>query len=181
MPPPLIDPMRHPLFIAVWSGLLTLAGCNPTFNWRDVRPGQTPLVALFPCKPDQDARMVSLGAKDVTLTILGCETGNTTFTLAYADTKDAASTGVVLDQWKSATLASIRAPASRERPFRLKGASTLPPPVQVQANGVRQNGADVTVQAVWFAAGSLVYQAAVYADTADATVAETYFAGLQLP
>jgi hypothetical protein len=37
------------------------------------------------------------------------------------------------------------------------------------------------VLAVWFAAGSLVYQAAVYADTADATVAETYFAGLQLP
>lgn len=173
--------MSYSLRNAGLSGLLGLAACSPTFNWRDVRPEQTPLVALFPCKPDRETRVVSLGLKDVTLTMLACVAGGATFTLAYADTKDAASTGVVLAQWKRATLVNLRAQASRESPFLLKGARVLPQSVQVQADGVRQDGANVALQAVWFTAGSLAYQAAVYADAANPTVAETYFAGLRFP
>lgn len=172
--------MRYFLLVVVVCSIPILNGCSPTFNWRDVRPDQTPLAALLPCKPDQGARVVSLGAKDVTMTMLGCDAGGATFALAYADMKDAAMTGAVLAQWKAATLGNMRAQSSSELPFLLKGASVLPQSVQVAARGVRPDGAAVAVQAVWFAAGSLVFQAAVYADTVRPAVAETFFAGFKL-
>lgn len=172
--------MRYFLLVAVLCSIPILNGCSPTFNWRDVRPDQTPLVALFPCKPDQGARVVSLGAKDVTMTMLGCDAGGATFTLAYADLKDAAMTGAGLAQWKAATLGNMRTKSSSELPFLLKGARVLPQSVQVEARGFRPDGMAVAVQAVWFAAGSQVYQAAVYADASNHAAAETYFAGLGL-
>lgn len=171
--------MRYFLLVAVLCSLPIFHGCSPTFNWRDIRPDQTPLAALFPCKPDQGARVVSLGAKDVTMTMLGCDAGGATFALAYADMKDAAMTGAVLAQWKAATLANMRATSSSELPFLIKGASVLPQSVQVAARGSRPDGTAVAVQAVWFAAGALVFQAAVYADTVSPTAAEPYFAGLK--
>lgn len=173
--------MRFFLLVVALSGFPLFHGCSPTFNWRDVRPDQTPLSALFPCKPDQGARRVSLGAKEVTMTMLGCHAGAATFTLAYADTKDVASTGAVLGHWKLATLGTMRAQASSELPFLPKGASILPQSVQVQAMGVRPDGTAMAAQAVWFAVGSLVFQAAIYADTISPAVAETYFSGLRLP
>lgn len=173
-------PMGYFVLIAVLSSLPFLHACSPTFNWRDVRPEQTPLLALFPCKPDQAARVVSLGAKDVPLTMLGCKAGGAMFALAYADMKDGANTGAALDQWRSATLANVRARASSERPFLIKGASVLPQSVQVKAEGVRPDGTNVSVQAVWFAAGSLVFQAAVVADKDTPAVSETFCAGLRL-
>lgn len=172
--------MRYFLLVALLSSFPLLHGCSPTFNWRDVRTDQTPLTALFPCKPDQGARVVSLGAKDVTMTMLACNAGDATFALAYADMKEATNTGAVLGQWKSATLATMRAPSASELPFLPKGASVLPQSVQLEARGVRPDGTAVAVQAVWFAAGSLVFQAAIYADTISPAVAESFFAGLRL-
>ena len=165
---------------AALSVLSILQGCSPTYNWRDVRPDQTPLVALFPCKPEQRARLVSLAQKDVTMTMWGCDADGATFTLAYADMKDLASTGAVLGQWKSATLANLRARSVEERPFLLRGASVLPQSVQVAARGTQPDGAAVTLRAVWFTAGTLVYQAAIYADADDLAVADTFFSGIRL-
>lgn len=173
--------MRYYLLVGVLCSSPILNGCSPTFNWRDVRPEQTPLVALFPCKPDKDTRTVPLGAKDVPMTMLACDAGGVTFALAYADLKDATLTAVVLAQWKAATIGHLRAQSVTERPFRLHGASGTPPPMQVAARGTAPDGAAVTVQAVWFASGAVVFQAAVYAAAANAVAADTYFAGLRLP
>lgn len=172
--------MRYFQFVAAWCGLSFLLGCSPTFNWRDVHPDQAPLTALFPCKPEQSARRVALAAKDVTMAMLTCDAGHATFTLAMAETNDASSTGAVLRQWKSATLGNMQAVTSSERLFVLKGSSGLPPPVQVLASGTRPDGTALTLQAVWFAAGSQVFQAAVVANAANPAVVETYFAGLRL-
>lgn len=165
---------------AALAALSILQGCSPTYNWRDVRPDQTPLVALFPCKPDQHARMVSLARKDVTMTMWGCDAGGATFTLAYADMKDIAGTGAVLAQWKSLTLANLRARSVDERPFLLRGASVLPQSVQVAARGTQPDGTAVTVQAAWFAVGTLVYQAAMYAGADNVAVADTFLTGIRL-
>ncbi|MDO8250012.1 MAG: hypothetical protein Q7T78_09900 [Rhodoferax sp.] len=172
--------MRSFFLVVVLCGSPLLNGCSPTFNWRDVRPAQTSLVALFPCKPDQGERVVNLGAKGVAMTMLACDAGGITFALAYADLKDSAMTGAALVQWKAATLGNLRAQSVIEQPFMLKGAS-LPPPVLLAAPGTRPDGRAVVLQAVWFAAGSVVFQAAVYADAANPSVADTFFAGLRLP
>jgi hypothetical protein len=95
--------------------------------------------------------------------------------------KDDALAAVVLAQWQAATLSHLRAQSVTEQPFRLKGASVLAPAVQLAARGSRPDGSAVAVQVVWFAAGSVVFQAAVYAGAGNAVAAETYFAGLRLP
>lgn len=172
--------MRYFQFVATLSGWSFLLGCSPTFNWRDVHPDQAPLTALFPCKPEQSTRRVALAAKDVTMTMLTCDAGHNAFTLTIAETNDASSASAVLSQWKSATLGNMQAVTSFERRFALKGASVLPAPVQVLASGTRPDKTALTLQAVWFAAGSQVFQMAVVGNAANPAVAETYFAGLQL-
>lgn len=164
---------------AIVSALSLLLGCSPTYNWRDVRPDQTPLVALFPCKPDQRTRIVSLARNDVTMTMWGCDAGGATFTLAYADMKDLASTGVVLGQWKSVTLGNLQARPVAERPYSVRGASVLPQSVQVVAAGTQPDGTAVTVQAAWFAAGTQVYQVAMVASADNAAVADTFLTGIR--
>lgn len=114
------------------------------------------------------------------MTMLGCDAGGATFTLAHADMKDAANPGVALEQWKSATLGNMRVGSASELPFLIKGASVLPQPVRVEAHGVRPDGTAVAVHAVWFASGSQVFQAAVHADSVSPAVAESFFAGLRL-
>jgi hypothetical protein len=172
--------MRYFLPAAALAVFSILQGCSPTLNWRDVRIDQTPLLALLPCKPDRGAREVSLGAQEVTISMLGCGAGGATFTVAYADVKDVANVGAVLGQWKAATLASMRTRSSSELPYAIKGASTWPQPVQVRAEGVRPDGTAVVAQAVWFVVGSKVFQAVMYTDKVSPVVAETYFAGLRL-
>lgn len=166
---------------AVLCSLLLLHGCSPALNWRAVHLEKTTLTALFPCKPNQETRAVSLGANASVMTMLACDADNATFTLAYADIQDEAMTGEVLEHWRAATLGNIRASTASNKPFVLKGVQTLPQSVQVLANGVRTTAAVVTVEAVWFAVGSHIFQAAVYAETPHQTAAETYFSGLQLP
>lgn len=172
--------MRFFLLVVVLCSSPLLHGCSPTFNWRDVRPDQTPLVALFPCKPDRSVRAVSLAAKDVTMTMLSCDAGGITFALAYADMIDAAMAGPVLAQWRSVTLGNLRAQSASERPFSLKGASVLPQSVQVKAQATRPDGTAVPVQGAWFAAGSVVFQATVYADAARQAEADAFLGGFRL-
>ena len=173
--------MRYLFSITVLATGALLAACSPTFNWRDVRPEQTSLVALLPCKPDQRIRVQTLGATEVSVTMLGCEAGGALITLAYADLKDPALAGPVLAQWKVTSLANLRATGSTELPFVLKGARVLPESIKLQAQGRRADDSAVVLQSVWFASGSLVFQVAIYADSAKPLVAETFFAGLQLP
>ena len=172
--------MPHLRVAAILFGCLLLQGCSPTLNWRDVRLDQTSLLALFPCKPERGARKITLGAQVVTLTILACDASNAKFALAYVNTRDAVHTALVLDEWKSTTLSNIRTQSSREHAFVIKGANEAPQPGVVRADGQHADGTAVTVQALWFAAGTLLFQAAVYERVARLDVAETYFQGLRL-
>ena len=71
----------------VAASLIGLAACNPTFNWRDVRPEGTALSLLLPCKPDMAEKKVLLGERPVAMRLLGCDVGDTTFAIAVADVR----------------------------------------------------------------------------------------------
>ena len=62
--------------------LLSLAACSPTFNWREVRPEGTRLNLLLPCKPDKAQKVVPLGGRATSLSMLGCDAGDATFAVA---------------------------------------------------------------------------------------------------
>jgi hypothetical protein len=163
----------------VLLGVGWLAACSPTFNWREVRAEPTPLKALLPCKPDKATRDVPMAGRQVSLEVLGCDTGGATFALLFADIGDAGRAGEVLSQWKTATLSNLRSAAAREAPFRPPGALGLPQSLQVVASGQRPDGSQVESHAVYFARGSHVFQAVIYSDRLKPEVAEEFFSGLK--
>lgn len=157
--------------------LASLAACNPTFNWRDVRFESTRLALLMPCKPDKAMRIVPMAGQPTDLNLLSCDAGGVTFTVAVADVKDAAKAEAALTQWQNATLAHIKAPPARGAAFQLPGLASAG--VLVKATGQRASGQAVASQAAYFAQGSQVFQVVLYADKIAPDVAETFFSGLK--
>ena len=170
------------LVVLLALGLLALAACSPAFNWREVRPENSRLSLLLPCKPDKAQKIVPLGGVPTTLFMLGCDAGGATFAVALADLGDAAKAATVLAQWQSLTLANMKAaPASREAlSLKLAGATPQAPPTLVKAMGLRADGTAVSGQAAYFAQGSQVFQVVMYAATISPEVAETFFSSLKL-
>ena len=166
--------------------LLSLAACSPAFNWREVRPENTRLSLLLPCKPDKAEKVVPLGGQPATLTMLGCNVGGATFAVAMADLGDVSRVAPALAQWQSVTLVNMKAEApgasqnaSQLLPLKIPGAASLPPASLVKALGSRKDGTAVSGQAAYFAQGSQVFQVVVFARTISPEVAETFFSSLK--
>lgn len=159
---------------------MLLAACSPTFNWREVRAETASLKAMLPCKPDKAARTVPMAGRQVELQVLGCDAGGATFAVLSGDIVDPLRAGEVLAQWKAATLANMRSPVAgtREQPFLPAGAMALSQSLRVAAAGQRADGSKVESQSVYFARGSRVVQAVVYADRVLPESADTFFAAL---
>ena len=158
--------------------LTVLTACNPTFNWRDVRPEGTRLALLLPCKPDKAQRTVPMASQQTEMNLLSCDAGGVTFAVSMADVNDAGKTSAVLMQWQSATLTNIKAgaPITRDA-FKVPGLANAA--VMVKATGQRANGQAVSSQAAYFAQDSRVFQAVMYADNISPDVADTFFSGLK--
>lgn len=156
-------------------------GCSPTFNWREVRVEPTPLTAMLPCKPDKAKREVPMAGRKVELTAWSCEAGGATFALLFADVGDPARLGEVLAQWNTATLANLRSGGGTASPFRPPGALALPQSLKVVAAGRRSDGSAVESHAAYFAHGSHVYQAVIYAGQLRPEATDGFFAGLRFP
>jgi hypothetical protein len=160
--------------------LLALQACSPALNWREVRVDASPLLALFPCRPDQGVQSVALGERVVKMTMMGCEAGGAMFTLAQVDRSGAGDDTALVAQWRAGTLASMQGAQTREAPFLLRKVSASPAPQQIRAAGKRANGSPVVLRAAWFAVGGAVYQVAVYTDSDNEAVVQTYFEGLRV-
>jgi len=155
------------------------AGCSPTFNWREVRAEPAPLQVLLPCKPETTARRVPMAGRQVDLQVIGCETGGATFAVLHADIADPAGAADTLDQWNAATLAHMKAAGSQATPFVPAGALRLPTSQRVRATGRRANGSAVEGEAAYFAHGTRVFQAVVYADRLRPELVQPFFEGLK--
>lgn len=168
--------MLRPAFAAA---LFSLAACSPTFNWREVRAEPASLKAMLPCKPDKSSRTVPMAGRQVELQVIGCTAGGATFALLLGDVVDPLRSGEVLAQWKKATLVNMRSLAAQEQPYLPAGAMSLRQSVSVVSAGQRPDGSTVESHAVYFARGSQVFQAVIYADRLLPEAAEPFFAGLR--
>ena len=110
-------------FPAVLLLALAAGACSPTFNWREVRVESTTLKAMLPCKPDKGMRRVTMGAAQVELSGIGCDTGGATFAVLHAELGDPARADEVLAQWNRATLANLHGTTTGTRPFTVPGAT----------------------------------------------------------
>jgi hypothetical protein len=167
--------MLRPVFAAA---VLGLAACSPTLNWREVRAESTPLKAMLPCKPDKGSRTVPMAGRQVQLQVLACDAGGATFAILAGDVGDPLRSGEVLAQWRAATLANMRAGQAQQRNFLPAGAVALPQSLLITATGQRADGSKVESHAAYFARGSQVVQAVIYADRVAPETAEVFFSGL---
>ena len=165
--------------LAVLLGVALLGACNPSLNWRETRIKDTALVAMLPCKPDAGARTVPLGGRDVVLHMTGCDAGGATFAIAHATVASADTVPAVLFQWRKAALANLGAMASREVPLGGALRSGATAPMRVMAEGRRQDGNAVAMQATWFAKDAQIFHAVVYAERISPEVTEAFFSGLE--
>ncbi len=159
-----------------------MLGCSPALNWREVALGTGSLHMLLPCKPDFATREVSMGVRLRSLSMVGCEADGMTFAVSHVLAADTAEAQAVLDGWKSAVLAHARAATSVARPFNPPGGWAAPQAIRMQVRAHRADGADVAMDASWFArvdaAGVHLYHAVVLAPQPAPQSAETFFASL---
>ncbi|MGV8806000.1 MAG: hypothetical protein ACWA6Y_13695 [Polaromonas sp.] len=176
--------LRLPTLSTAALVTLALAACSPAFNWREVRPDNTRLSFLLPCKPDKAQKVVPLGGPSTPLAMLGCDAGGATFAVAVADlgqAQGAASAAPVLARWQQLTLDNMQADPATLAHLALKipGAAGEPPVVRVQAQGRRADGSVVSGQAAYFAHGTQVFQAVMYAAKPNLEAADTFFSSLK--
>lgn len=170
--------LRRLLLTSLW---VLLSACSPTLNWREVRLPGDELKALLPCKPDQAARRQSIAGRELELRMLGCEAGGALYALSVVELGDAAHGLAVQAQWQASLLGTLQASTSASSPWALKGAALALAPVQLSAQGLRPDGRPLAARAVWFARGTRLYHAVVYADRISTEMSEPFFTGLALP
>ena len=86
-----------------------LAGCSPTYNWRDFTPADGSYRVLFPAKPATHTRPIDLGGIKVEMTMSAAEVEGTTFAVGTALAPDAALAQATLPAMRQALLRNIGA------------------------------------------------------------------------
>jgi hypothetical protein len=168
-------PVVAPLVVAL------LAACAPALDWREVRPTDSGLVALFPCKPNALTRNVMLAGQTVRLSMHACRAGDQTWALAHADVGDPARVGASLEELRRSAAANLGAEPGRSRELALAvpGATPNPASIREQLSGRLPDGQPAVEQFAVFVRGTVVFQATVLGATVPADAADTFFASLR--
>jgi hypothetical protein len=172
--------MRVLSIVIILAAIGLLSGCGPTFNWRDVTIGATPLIALFPCKPDDTERSVPLAGQGQPMTMRSCSAGGTTFAIGHARLSDPALAATALAQWRGATVAGLGPQPTEVSLQPPPGSPALPQLLSLRASRDATKEPVQHLQGLWFAHGPDVFAALVFAPTLVRDVAEPFFAGLRL-
>lgn len=91
-----------------------LAGCNPTYNWRDYSSPDAPYRVMFPAKPASHTRSVDLGGNKVEMTMTAAEVEGVMFAVGTGLAADAAGAQAAVDAMKTAMVRNIGASVQRE-------------------------------------------------------------------
>jgi hypothetical protein len=156
-----------------------LAACAPALDWREVRPDDSGVTLLFPCKPDSHARKVNLGPHQVRLVLYACTASGSTWALAFADMTDPALVGAALSDLRDAAAQNLSASAIRPLPLKVDGATPSPLSQRVEIQGRMPDGRPVTEQLAVFAKGTKVFQATVLGEKLEPEAADEFFRALR--
>ena len=158
-----------------------LAGCSPTFDWREVRPEGSGALVMLPCKPSSQTRRVRLADEVVDLTLLSCRAGGVTWALAFADVLDPARVGPALRALGEAAAGNLGAGPGEPLAVQVQGATPHPDSMRRAFSGRLPDGQPAQEQMAVFSKGTRVFQATCVGARLPATAVETFFGGLQTP
>ena len=158
---------------------LGLVACTPALNWREVRPADSDLVALFPCKPKRLSRPVVLAGAPVQMNLVTCGANETTYGLGYALLADPNQVTPALGEMRRAAAANIGARDAVASPWSLRGMTANPLAEKLAVEGRSADDKPVHEQAAFFVRGLRIYQATIVGPQIDTEAAETFFSGLK--
>jgi hypothetical protein len=165
--------------IASFCMLVNLAACAPALDWRDVHPAGSALTLQFPCRPDSQARSVSLAGAPVLLTLRVCSARDLTFGLVQADLGDPSRVGPALAALQAGAAANIGALPGGVSPQTVPGATPQRGAGRLRLAGQRPGGSSVHLDTLVFARGTVAYQASVLGDAPAGDAADTYFESIR--
>lgn len=147
------------LVLVLLSALVPLAGCNPTYNWREVAGPDASYRVLFPAKPATFTREIDLDGLRVAMTMTAAEVEGATFAVGTAEAPDAARAQAALAAMRLALARNIGAAPPAPQAAAPAGADA-PPAAAIDARGMR-NGVPLRVVGRVEARGKRIYQAIV--------------------
>nr|WP_314546619.1 hypothetical protein [uncultured Massilia sp.] len=95
--------------LAAVLAVVLLAGCNPTYNWREVAGPDASYRAMFPAKPATFTREIDLDGLRVAMTMTAAEVDGATFAVGTAEAPDAARARTALAAMQVALARNIGA------------------------------------------------------------------------
>lgn len=102
-------------FACAAAGALTLSACSPKFDWREVRGGAVPYVAVLPAKPTTLSRPIDLDGVQVAMTMTAAEVDGVTFAIGSAEMPDAMQAQAALNKMKTALVKNINGSIQHEK------------------------------------------------------------------
>jgi hypothetical protein len=166
---------------AAWMVVPALCACSPALDWREVRPEASGALVLFPCKPSNEARTVTLAGARVRMHVAACTAEGATWALAYADMGDPNLVAPALDSLRSASAANLAASAAVTGPMKVPGMTPNPQADRLHAAGRMPGGDPVQIDSGFFVRGTQVFQATVMGTSPAPEAVGTFFDSLKLP
>jgi len=148
-----------------------MLACTPALNWRDVRPPDSGVAALFPCKP---------AGATVPMVLMSCSAVSANFALGYAEMVDPTRATLALTELRAAATGNISGRITAQTPLAMNGMTPNALAERLTIEGQRDDGRTISEQAAFFTKGRRVYQASIVADKIDVDAANTFFAALKL-
>jgi hypothetical protein len=160
-----------------------LAGCSPTFNWREARPEGSGVALMFPCRPAHEERRVRIGTAVLPMQIDACSAGAVHFALAFVDAAEATEVTPLLEALRRQSLTNLEGTETASSAFAPPGATPNPQSARVAIIGARPDGRRVVADAAFFVKGLRLFQATVLGaeDSRGREAADTFFGAIRLP
>jgi hypothetical protein len=165
------------IFVALAGPLLA---CSPALDWRTTPVSNTALVALFPCKPDDFSRRLSLAGQSQLVTLTSCQAAGLTFAVAAADVQQSHLAPAALAALRQSAEQNFGGTVQLLAPRTLPGADTGAPAQRVSAELVRAEGDPLRAQMLFFSHGPWIFQATVMGTLPTAETVEFFFDNLKL-
>lgn len=173
--------MEARLITAMLTAACVGIACTPDLNWREVRPDQSGLAVLLPCKPAGHARQLTLAGVAVEMSLFACSTAGVTYAVGFADVAQPQLVGRALDELAMAAAHNIGSEGSHTAvPVRIEGMTPQPGAGRHAFSGQLPGGHRVAEHVAVFARGTRVYQATVVGARLDVEATETFFGSLRL-
>jgi hypothetical protein len=142
------------------------AACTPTLDWREVRPDDTGLTVLMPCRPTAHERGVqglAPNGPSVSMTMHACKAGHVVYGVGWLDVATPAAVGPTMTALLEAAARNTAAVSASivQRPVDVVGATPSPFAQRRSWRGAMPDGAVVVQDMMVFTQGLRVFQVSV--------------------